>query len=468
MSLNDLSLEYIKNDLKMKVMLDIYWVYNSFLEVDVPKSTFSVKLNDFVLFEAKSGILELLLGIKFGFPTQMGSLSNIKKSGNLEQKFEINNYEISSQIAPSVQASSSKYPYCDITDYNSLIIGGYNVSYNEKTYRHKFFNNDNDTLPNHYDIQPTNPNEMFEGFDMPGYWDDDFDGILDTNEYGLSNKTAKTHYLAPDSDFDGLNDKWERDNETLFEDYGLEPLNASRPDLIVEVDWIKGCKPITEEEEKSYLKALPMVLSFLLTLAIGSAVFSAKTESRTAKILLGITSIALILSAFALIIYRPREPFKPLKEYFLEKGVNLNIILDDELTGYGDGKGITSKDLNDIRNNEHDRKEYAVYSIFVYSLEGGVGGWANDSWGAAVTIENNQWGNRLQKVFGHELYHCLNGYDREEIPHSKDDPIYTTDGYLKDQNNYISKLGEIYLNLYFEEWQWRSIRLNYKRSVEDT
>ncbi|MGQ4876099.1 MAG: hypothetical protein ACP6IY_18695 [Promethearchaeia archaeon] len=68
-----------------------------------------------------------------------------------------------------------------------------------------------------------------------------------------------------------------------------------------------------------------------------------------------------------------------------------------------------------------------------------------------------QHGNQIQKAIGHELAHCLN------IHHHEYDIEYGDNGYEIDEQNYMSRINSnVYYieNLKFEEWQWKSFRLN--------
>ena len=97
-------------------------------------------------------------------------------------------------------------------------------------------------------------------------------------------------------------------------------------------------------------------------------------------------------------------------------------------------------------------------------------GHASDNHGVAVGLESNglnlRYGNIMQKVFGHELAHCLNVRDYEEEE-------YREGGYEEEYNNYMSRTGtsldkdiQNFQDLHLDAWQWYSLTLNNKRSVK--
>lgn len=73
LTLNGFCLEYLKNSLKFVILLENYWIYNSFLEIDVPKSEFSIKINELLFFGIELGLIGSFVNVKYYNPPTLGS-----------------------------------------------------------------------------------------------------------------------------------------------------------------------------------------------------------------------------------------------------------------------------------------------------------------------------------------------------------------------------------------------------------
>ena len=60
LTLNLFYIEFSKDYFKFEISINVYWIYNYFLGVIEPKSKFSLKINEFTLFEIESGIWNLI------------------------------------------------------------------------------------------------------------------------------------------------------------------------------------------------------------------------------------------------------------------------------------------------------------------------------------------------------------------------------------------------------------------------
>ncbi len=465
-------LEYSFEDESLKIDLVTFFVENSFLKLEFPVAKFSIKINNHQIFSLESNIIsydedvEYLGGSAFiysdedlgnsssmlGFPFNFMEIVRLKHSRSNKILSEMSSLN---QIIPHQSSSlTPKFSKNTVAPYGAIIIGGGDDD------RDGYVDDvDNDGIPDNYDDFPNDSNEWIDidgdgdgsntdndddndGINDNVDDDDDNDGILDTDE--------SQYYLSqdnPDSDYDGLNDMWELD---MANSLGTNP---AIPDLFVEVDYIKDCKPNTKTTEVlcEITGVIIMVLS-TACIVIGALPYvKACYPAAHSLNRLGYTFFFLNLG---LSLIYPCEPFEPLKAYFSSKDLDLHIIINDELNE--NGKNMSPNELVDLEDQYHDYS-YAIYTVFVESIGySNTIGLAGNQFGSAIaTYVYLLFGNSQQKIFGHELAHCI------RIDH--DEPSYH-----KDYFNFMSK-GSFPIcipGLKFDDWQICSFELNNKYTVE--
>jgi len=488
--LNGFTLEYIKNNQNIIIWIDIFWKYNSFLDVDIPKSTFLVAMNQVLLFEISSGIIESSLEtINYGAPAS--DWMDIPPEDRLDPWFikpcSLDNGISGQEFGDSTQEGSSiDQQWITYTDYGATLVGGYKVIWDKKNNVHDILEEtDNDGIPFNYDIDD-NTDEWAKFKDASGD-DDDEDGLDDDDEDGLDDDDEERyncHYLAPDSDFDGLEDGWEINNADYIESLEFEPfdrLDPSKPDVIIEVDYFEGWEPTSKEISLFY--SITEIIIASGGIAFATAAFLSR--SSTATLLLLKITYYFIINIIILKLFRPRDPFLPLKRYFYNNGINLHIIIDDEPmdTNIEDLEGFYRKDyiyihkkyfkwegidyygLDVLESHYHDIPQ-AIHALFVcpiyysdffFKFPPGI---SAESFGIAMT--RFWWANPEQKVLGHELGHCLGILEHEKTDYG------VFGGYEPNPFNYMSGAYPGYFQFYgFYNWQWCSFDLNYKWNAVD-
>ncbi|MFX1259618.1 MAG: hypothetical protein ACFFAN_17325, partial [Promethearchaeota archaeon] len=446
--LDGFSLEYIKFNQKLQILLEVSWNYRLSLKLDIPKSTFSVKVNSDSIFKIHSDIIDSSHETKLYPPLSLISNTPNDLSKNLNT-LSLMNQETNPETSGEL---SYDHDWVTETDYGSFIVGGGWDDENEC-----ISDDDGDKIPFLYDRYKNNETKWDIYEDNSTNSDDDGDGIPDIYEEGNN-----THYLTPDSDFDGLLDGWELEHADDFDDD--YPLDPSKPDIIIEVDYVGDNKPNDKETEELWLAINQFCYTIADVCANLTNVFTYTFPM--AAPFCALCGVFFLVYGLYIESQRPREPFEPLMKYFRECGINL-IIIRDEKNLDGDGINYTPGQCNSIENNHHDIEE-AIYALFIYTLnkEGeSIPGTSGEKFGIINAIREVTWGNLEQKLLGHELAHCLH------ILHHEENPNYGNGGYEKSFSNYMSGLGDApfgsYVpNLYFYDWQWGSFKITTKFTGE--
>ncbi len=398
LTLEDFCLEYKNSNQDLKILLDINWIYNSFIDINVPLFDFSIKINK-VLF----------LNLKLTLPMFFLEISLLPLDTKTIQ-----------------QKSSSSNP---ITTNNQYL----SDSFNDATI-------------------------------LSGDSDNDRDGLLDSWEIEHSNE------------FKGL--------------IGGEGLDATIPDIIVEVDYIEGNMPITSFEESIGI-IIPLLLSVLTIVCLAYGIVELMNPEAAHKglgaVLIGL-SILMGFLTYVADVFRSREPFAPIVYYFAQNGVNLHILFDEEESKITleeaqskngledfDAKDVTIPELMLLEDNFHDNEKQkcddnnvGIYFIFVETIDEDISGfmwnWTDgvNERGAAMIATKSDFarnGNVQERVFGHELGHCLRYSE-----HSDDPDNYMYDGL--DKSSLISIFNSIFdVKLHFGSDQWEIISENYDNEI---
>jgi len=443
LTLNGLSMLYTNGSDSLLIAIESYWEYSEFLDLEIPIGVFLIEKDGIPILRYESNILTLAEKQETYDPSTDDPPPLATVATDVDFLSDLPNAE---EMENLKSAQTREYARNTITPYGAILVGGGDA--NEDGY---VDDTDGDGFPDEYDYALNN-STRFSRYTNTTNADDDNDGIPDFNEYPYD-INANTHYLLPDSDFDGLNDTFER---TDPEGYGLNP---AEPDVIVEVDYTSGSHPNTMATINfwSVIEIILIVATVALAV-IAVAVALISKHPASAKLLV---KIAIILGAvgvlWGLFLY-PREPFTPIKEYFKTIDINLHIIIDDELTV--SGSGVTISQATNIESTYHDIP-YAVYSCFVESIsyDSAVG----VAWYFGAFISTNSlvnYANVQQKIFGHELGHCL------DVTHHENDKTYQDEGYESDWCNYMAKANPCWFGtIHFDAWQICSFNLNEKWST---
>lgn len=283
--------------------------------------------------------------------------------------------------------------------------------------------------------------------------DDDNDGISDTDE--IINGTDSTN---PDSDYDGFSDGYNitivSEIPILTRDYVGElymDTNASQPDLFIEIDWTPGCKPLTDEDVADLRQKLAMLGIIVCVVGVAAVI--------TAPAALAISGCILFY------IYMVCSPMGDMVRYYASRGVNVHILLDEEITNlaYSDGK-LTLDDLNVVEKNYHNYNTTHVYSIFAKECIDDEEALGRADYEAAVFVDKCTWYGigyaipfgygRIKDCFFHEMGHCIGIGD-----HDKYGEIYCPHWDCYMSNACTWKTG-------YCQHHWEQIDLTEKTTVE--
>ncbi|MHA1440142.1 MAG: hypothetical protein ACTSPD_21555 [Promethearchaeota archaeon] len=97
LSLDGFSLEYSRFDLKINILLEIFWVYSPHLDVDVPKSNFSMKFLYSLIVEIEFNLIDSSSKIRFLDSLALKSISNFIKGDQMYQQMKNLETELFSQ-----------------------------------------------------------------------------------------------------------------------------------------------------------------------------------------------------------------------------------------------------------------------------------------------------------------------------------------------------------------------------------
>ncbi|MHA1439415.1 MAG: hypothetical protein ACTSPD_17730 [Promethearchaeota archaeon] len=64
-TLDGFNLEYLTESLKIVILLQSFWIFNSFLDIDVPNSIFSIKINDISIIRIGTDVTHSLIDMKY-------------------------------------------------------------------------------------------------------------------------------------------------------------------------------------------------------------------------------------------------------------------------------------------------------------------------------------------------------------------------------------------------------------------
>jgi len=131
--LDGVNLDFITNNQIFNIALDTNWIYDSDVDLEVPECIFSMKINDFLIFELKTDIIESTTESDNYF-----TLEYLKSSlTSTEESSSISNSNVSNlRTAGDDIEDHEDTPYSYTTQYGATLVGGYYIGYDDDEDEH--------------------------------------------------------------------------------------------------------------------------------------------------------------------------------------------------------------------------------------------------------------------------------------------------------------------------------------------